>query len=98
MILQNIKYERSLALEKEIRKDTNKRSFKETKAALPLAYHHFDQNKLIHKRTINDTWVNRMGIIENDKCLYCKDTSEGIDHIHLHFFKISNYTHLQQDF
>ena len=41
------------------------------------------QSKLIHRRTVNNKLLQRMGIISNDKFLYCKDFIEIIEHIYI---------------
>ena len=49
----------------------------------PSVYQYYNQFKLIHKRTVNNRLLKKMGIIEDENCLFCKDHVETIEHIYL---------------
>ena len=42
-----------------------------------------NQYKLIHRRMVNNQLLQRMGILFNDKCLYCNDFIETFEHIYI---------------
>ena len=60
------------------------RSFKNAKQFSTSAYQHFNQFKLIHRRTINNQLLRRMNLSDTENCLYCNEGPETIEHIYLH--------------
>ena len=63
--------------------NTVQTSFTNTRKFSPTVYQYYNQFKLIHRRTVNNKLLKKMGIIEDDKCLYCKDHLETIEHIYI---------------
>ena len=58
-------------------------AFKNAKKFSPTVYQHYNQFKLIHRRTINNCLLKKMGITEDENCLFCKDHIETIEHIYI---------------
>ena len=49
-------------LNDEVRMDTLSNSFRNAKRLSPSVYQHFNQYKLLHRRTVNDELLHKMGI------------------------------------
>ena len=45
---------------------------------------HFIQYKLLHRRIVNNKLLYKMGLSENDRCLFCKNMVETIERIFIH--------------
>ena len=58
-------------------------SFKNAKKHSPSVYQYFNQFKLLHRRGINNQLLKKMNLTDSDKCLYCKEYTETIEHIYL---------------
>ena len=56
-------------------------SFRQAKLFVPTAYQHFIQYKPLYRRIVNDKLSYKVGLSENDKCLFCKNMVETIEHI-----------------
>ena len=49
----------------------------------PSVYQHYNQFKFIHRGTVNNKLLNKMNMVALDRCLYCKEHIETIEHIYL---------------
>ena len=82
-IVCNIKEKWSETLNDDILLSTVQLSLTNAKKFSPSVYQYYNQFKLIHMRTVNNKLLKKMGIIERETCLYCKDHIETIEHIYL---------------
>ena len=71
------------SLNDDILLSTVQSSLKNAKKFSPSVYQYYNQFKLIHMRTVNNRLLKKMGIIEEETCLYCRDHIETIEHIYL---------------
>ena len=69
-------------LNEDIRLDTVSNSFKNAKKFSFSVYQHFIQYKLLHRKTVHNKLLHKMGISETPNCLFC-DIPETIEHIYL---------------
>ena len=71
-------------LNDEISINTIQNAFKNTKNYASSAYQYYNQFKLIHGRTVHNQLLKKMNIIDSEKCLFCKDEVETIEHAYLY--------------
>ena len=71
-------------LNDEININTIQNAFKNTKKYSLSAYQYYNQFKLIHGCTVHNQLLKKMNIIESEKCLFCKDEIETIEHAYLY--------------
>ena len=83
-IVNDIKDKWATSFNEDIFPSTIHRSFKNAKQFSTTAYQHFNQFKLIHRRTINNQLLRRMNLSDTENCLYCNEGPETIEHIYLH--------------
>ena len=61
------------------------------KNVAPSVYQHFIKYKLIiHRRTIHDKLLHKMGLTETPNCLFCKNTIETIEYMYTLNVKMSD--------
>ena len=65
--------------------DTMTRAFKNAnyKSYSASVYQHYNQCKLLHRRTLNNKLLYKMGISPTDKCLIFTEHIDTIEHIYL---------------
>ena len=68
--IQGLQQKWSYNLYEEIRYETVATAFRNAKLFSPILYQHFNQYKLIHRRTINNKLLYKMRISETEKCLF----------------------------
>ena len=83
-IVNDIKDKWATSFNGDIFPSTIHRSFKNAKHFSTSEYQHFNQFKLIHRRTINNQLLRRMNLSDTENCLYCNEGPETIEHIYLH--------------
>ena len=71
-------------LNDEININTIQNAFKNTKNYSLSAYQYYSQLKLIHGRMVHNQLLKKMNIIDSEKCLFCKDEVETIEHEYLY--------------
>ena len=82
-IVCTIKEKWSESLNDDILLPTVQSSLTNAKKFSPSVYQYYNQFKLIHMRTVNNILLKKIGIIEEETCLYCKDHIETIEHRYL---------------
>ena len=70
----------SESLNDEVLLPTVQTALMNAKKFSPSVYQYYNQFKLIHRRTVNNRLLKKMGITEDENCLYCKDHLETIEH------------------
>ena len=63
--------------------ETVSRGFKNAKAAALSVYQHLNHYKLLHRRTVHNKLLFKMGISEMINCLFCKTDLETIEHAYI---------------
>ena len=82
-LIQEIRDKWATSFNEDIFMSTIQNSFKNAKRFSTSAYQHFNQYKLIHRRTINNQLLQRMELSETENCLFCEEGPETIEHIYL---------------
>ena len=80
-------------LNDELSTSTIQNAFKNTKNYSLSAYQYYNQFKLIHGRTVHNQLLKKMNIIDSEKCLFCKDEVETIEHAYLYCVNSSKLWH-----
>ena len=64
------------------------KGFKNIKTIAPSVYQYFNNFKLLHRRTVHNKLLFKMGISETHNCLFCKTETETIEHIYIECDKV----------
>ena len=92
-ILTELQVKWSENLNDEIRLDTLSNSFKNATKYSPSVYQHLIQFELLHRRTVHNKLLHKMGISTTPNCLFCNDL-ETIEHVYI---ECPNAIHLWQE-
>ena len=58
-------------------------ALKSAKYFAPILYQYFNQYKLLHRRIKSNKLVHEMNISEDDKCLFCIQRIDTLEHIYV---------------